>query len=149
MKKIYLDVCCLSRPFDDQKQDRIRLESEAVLLILSRCRRGEWFLLGSEVIEFEIDQMPDEERRRRVTLLANNARRRVLVEDAVVTRAEELEAMGFGAEDALHLACAEAAGTDVFLTTDDRLLKRAQRQAGHLRVAVRNPLEWLEAQAGS
>jgi hypothetical protein len=30
--RIYLDACCLNRPFDDQTQERIRLESEAVLL---------------------------------------------------------------------------------------------------------------------
>jgi len=35
---VYLDVCCLNRPFDDQSQDRIHLESEAVLLILERCQ---------------------------------------------------------------------------------------------------------------
>ena len=35
MPTVYLDVCCLNRPFDDQTQDRIRLESEAVLLILT------------------------------------------------------------------------------------------------------------------
>jgi hypothetical protein len=34
--RIYLDVCCLNRPFDDQCQERIRLESEAILLILER-----------------------------------------------------------------------------------------------------------------
>ena len=32
---IYLDMCCLKRPFDDQSQPRIRLESEAVLALLS------------------------------------------------------------------------------------------------------------------
>ncbi len=42
MVKVYLDVCCLNRPFDDQRQSRIRLESEAVLLILARCKSGEW-----------------------------------------------------------------------------------------------------------
>jgi hypothetical protein len=26
--KIYLDACCLNRPFDDQSRYRIRLESE-------------------------------------------------------------------------------------------------------------------------
>lgn len=31
--RIYLDVCCLQRPFDDQRQTRIRLEAEAVKLI--------------------------------------------------------------------------------------------------------------------
>jgi hypothetical protein len=27
LMKIYLDVCCLNRPFDDQMQDRVRLAS--------------------------------------------------------------------------------------------------------------------------
>ena len=29
--KIYLDVCCLCRPFDNHRDTRIRLETEAVL----------------------------------------------------------------------------------------------------------------------
>ena len=37
--KIYLDACCLNRPFDDQSQDRVRLEAEAILLILGRLER--------------------------------------------------------------------------------------------------------------
>ncbi|BAZ26615.1 hypothetical protein NIES4073_75230 [Kalymmatonema gypsitolerans NIES-4073] len=32
---IYLDVCCLNRPFNDQTQERIRLEAEAVFIILA------------------------------------------------------------------------------------------------------------------
>ncbi|MGQ0592841.1 MAG: PIN domain-containing protein, partial [Gammaproteobacteria bacterium] len=28
MRRIYLDACCLNRPFDDQQQDRVRLEAE-------------------------------------------------------------------------------------------------------------------------
>ena len=36
MPRVYFDACCLNRPFDDQTQDRIRLESEAVLLIMSQ-----------------------------------------------------------------------------------------------------------------
>jgi len=27
--RVYLDICCLKRPFDDQSQERVRLESEA------------------------------------------------------------------------------------------------------------------------
>lgn len=29
--KIYLDVCCLNRPFDDQAQQRVHLEAEALV----------------------------------------------------------------------------------------------------------------------
>jgi hypothetical protein len=37
---VYLDVYALSRPFDDQSFLRIRLETEAVNLILSRVHKG-------------------------------------------------------------------------------------------------------------
>ncbi len=56
--KVYLDVCCLNRPFDDQTQDRIRMESEAVLMILNRCL-SDWILVGSEVIDYELSRIPD------------------------------------------------------------------------------------------
>jgi len=32
--KLYLDTCCLQRPLDDQRQARIRLETEAILALL-------------------------------------------------------------------------------------------------------------------
>lgn len=35
--RIYLDVCCLNRPFDNQSQPRIALETQAILTILSQC----------------------------------------------------------------------------------------------------------------
>ncbi len=30
--RIYLDACCLNRPFDDQTQPRIALETQAIFL---------------------------------------------------------------------------------------------------------------------
>jgi hypothetical protein len=66
MPQVYLDVCCLNRPFDDQRQDRIRLEAEAVLLILEHCEAGEWQWISSVVVEEEINNTPDRERRHRV-----------------------------------------------------------------------------------
>ena len=70
---VYLDACCLNRPFDDQTQTRIRLESEAILLILSSVEAGRLRLIASEALHFEIAQTPDPERGKRVTLLANAA----------------------------------------------------------------------------
>jgi hypothetical protein len=58
MKKIYLDVCCFNRPFDNQTQERIRLEAEAILLILKRFELGEWQWISSETMDFEIAQTP-------------------------------------------------------------------------------------------
>ena len=67
--KIYLDVSCLNRPFDDQSQTRVRLEAEAVSIILEECELGEWQQVSSQMAKIEIDAMPDAERRARVRLL--------------------------------------------------------------------------------
>lgn len=45
--KIYLDMCCLSRPCDDQSQPRIRVETEAVLAILDKISNHEWIGIAS------------------------------------------------------------------------------------------------------
>jgi len=142
--RVYLDVCCLNRPFDDQSQDRIHLESEAVVLILKRIRSGNWEWISSEVVDFEVGQTPDMERRDRVAALIRYADERVTIETTVVTRASKLEAVGFGVYDALHLACAEHAKVDVFLTTDDNILRLANDNCGLLEVRVGNPLTWLK-----
>src|SRR5947207_1349551 len=62
----------------------------------------------------------------------------------VIARAEELEFAGYGAFDSLHLACAEASGADVLLTTDDAFVRRAARGDGSPRLPVRNPLSWVQ-----
>lgn len=67
--KIYLDVCCINRPFDDQKQTRIRLESEAILMILDRIRTSEYTWVTSDVFQAEIERIPDVEKRERVSLI--------------------------------------------------------------------------------
>ena len=61
-----MDVCCLNRPFDDQTQDRIHMESEAILTILGHCETGNWKLIGSEIIDLEILKIPDKYRKERV-----------------------------------------------------------------------------------
>ena len=143
MIRIYLDACCLNRPFDDQTQARIRLEAEAVLLILAQFKTGGWEWIGSEALDWEIGKIPDPERLRRVSLLIAHAHCSMPVGPSEVARAQEIEAWGIAAYDALHLACAESAGADVLLTTDDRLMRRSAARAAELRVRVANPLTWL------
>jgi len=141
--KLYLDTCALNRPFDDWTQDRIRLEAEAVLAILGHVASGTWHLVGSEMLDYEVDQSSDPDRRDRVADLVAMAETYVGIEPAHVQRAAELEALGFRPKDAFHVACAESAHVDVLLTTDDRFLRAASRNRLRLRVTVRNPLEWL------
>ena len=144
MTKIYLDTCCLNRSFDDQTQERIRLESEAVLAVLSRIEKGEWDWIGSEVLMDEIEQTPDTQKLSRARLLSGFIKQTVEIGEAEVERSKELQGEGFKEFDSLHLACAENAKADVFLSTDDRLLKLAKRISNRLRIQVENPLAWVE-----
>ena len=136
-----MDVCCLNRPFDDQTQDRIRIESEAVLAILNQCM-DDWILVGSEVIDYEISKIPDEERRRKVEILASISKEKVIVDDNIIKRALELEKIGLKPIDALHVACAEKSA-DVMLTTDDDIVKKVKANKNLIKVRVENPVRWL------
>jgi PIN domain len=140
--KIYLDVCCLNRPFDDQTQARIYLETQAILEILSRCQTGEWELVSSTALELEIAKTPDLNRREEVQLALAIAKCKILVTEEIARRAIALTNLRIKNFDALHIACAEG-NADVFLTTDNRLLSRALSYKSDLNIIVANPTNWL------
>jgi len=110
--KLYLDACCYNRPFDDQRQDRVHLEAEAVHAILRRVQAGTWELLGSDVLHLELAQLPDEIRRERVLELVPPFAECIVTSLKEEQRAVQLIECGIKAVDALHVACAEAAGAD-------------------------------------
>jgi predicted nucleic acid-binding protein len=140
---IYLDVCCLNRPFDDQSQNRVRLEAEAVLSILELAEAGKLALTSSDVIDDELSQMPDAERREKVSLLLGLTSKHISLTATIERRATDLEKWNFSPLDALHLASAEAARADFFLTTDDYLIRRARRHTEELEIKIENPAKWL------
>ncbi|MEW6419572.1 MAG: PIN domain-containing protein [Nitrospirota bacterium] len=143
LMRIYLDVCCLNRPFDDQVQDRVRLESEAVLSVLNHSKAKGWRLLNSEVIGIEISKMPENDKRQKVTILSTMLQSYISVDEDIESRAVELENLTFKPFDALHIACAEKGKADVLLTTDDAFLRKASQCKETLNVRVENPLRWL------
>lgn len=55
--KVYLDTCCLCRPYDDLSNIKNRLESESVLFLLDLIdsEKIEW--IKSEFLEFEIENI--------------------------------------------------------------------------------------------
>lgn len=90
--KIYLNVSCLNRPFDDQEQARIRLEAAAVGMILERVDEGRWIHVSSEIAQLEIAANPDPKRLARVQLLLPEAGHIVKLTPAMFARAGALEA---------------------------------------------------------
>ena len=57
--KLYLDSCCYNRPYDDQAQEKIHMEGEAVLTIINRCKQNNDEIIGSSALDLEIDQISD------------------------------------------------------------------------------------------
>ncbi|MBI5688116.1 MAG: PIN domain-containing protein [Verrucomicrobia bacterium] len=66
------------------------------------------------------------------------ATRRVSLDAAIKARALALQQTGFSPLDALHLACAEAAGAGQFLTCDDRVIRRYSG-----RMIVQSPVTFI------
>ena len=141
--KIYLDVCCLNRPFDNWQQDRVRFEGKAILSILERVRDGQWQMVSSEAIEAELARLSNPEKLAAILPLIDAATTIVALDDAVELRSQFLEKIGFSLYDSFHIACAEAAQVDVLLTTDDRLLRRTRRCQDRIQIIVDNPVTWL------
>jgi len=137
-------VCCLNRPFDDQTQTRIHLEAEAVLSIIQSVEDNEWQWISSDAVAYEINKAPNEERQERLWSLESRSTERLELTDSILQQAEQLQHLGFTTYDALHLTFAEFAHVDIFLTTDDKLLKRAQRYRNKIKIPVANPLSWLQ-----
>jgi len=135
---LYLDTCCLNRPFDNQTQPRVFLETEAVLAILGRITSGEWRLACSAVLLYEVSRIADQTRRQGIRNLLGYAEPAQPLTTGIELRAGQLCAAGFKQMDALHIASAEELKTDAFLSTDDRLVTRAQTV--HLSIPVSNPI---------
>ena len=69
-KRLYLDVCTLCRPFDDQSQMRIRLETNAYYLILQALQDARYVIVVSPVHFEEANAISDAEERREIVYSA-------------------------------------------------------------------------------
>lgn len=141
---VYLDMCCLKRPFDDQSQSRIRLETEAVLTLLAAEGAKIQFVRSSGLLlENSLNPLP--ERAERVEKwLRETTVWHPEDESLIQARIEELINLGFKNFDALHLAGAETLHANYLLSTDDRMIALAGRLQNSLRTQVRSILKFLE-----
>lgn len=139
MTRIYLDTSAYNRPFDDQTQPKIFLELQAVVIILQMVEAGIVELVTSSVLEYENSRNSDLLRQEAMTRYLQLAEIRQEVNEAIQQRAEQLGHNGVKAIDALHVACAETANSDYFITCDKRLINRCQA----LTMRVVNPADFV------
>ena len=120
--RLYLDNCCFNRPFDNQEQLKIKMETEAKLYIQGAILSGKYELVWSYILEFENNQNPYQERRNAIYDWKEYACVFCIENDSIIKFAETLFDKGIKVKDALHIACAVDANADFFITTDKKLI---------------------------
>ena len=141
MKKIYLDVCTLCRPFDNQSMMRIRLETDAYYLILKSIQDRTFEIIVSPVHFKEIEAIEDIYERIELTVLLNRYGKKPSFQfNEIKKRTEDLYSLNFGIADAAHVAFAETSA-DYFITCDDKLLKKVNKLEG-INMEVVNPVNF-------
>ena len=123
--KIYMDNCCFNRPFDDQSQLRIKLESEAKLKIQEEIRAGRLEMVWSYIIDYENSKNPFVERKKQIVVWKKYAIVDIQENTEIIEKANSLSRKGMRKMDSLHIACAIYSQCDYFLTTDDKVLKKS------------------------
>ena len=144
--KLYGDMNIYNRCFDDQNQLRIKLETAAIEGIFALAEAGKLTMVWSFMLDYENSLNPHQERKEGVKLLSQLCRDTIAPSSAILRRARSLiESSGVKPRDALHLACAENAECDYFITCDDALIgafKKSKRGHG-LKVVAINPVEFM------
>jgi predicted nucleic acid-binding protein len=138
--RIYMDCCCINRPYDDTNDLLVSLEGQAVLSIAFKCFYDLWILIGSEIIMYEISKTPDINKKGKMLNLYSIIKENVLLNNSIKERASFFINKKIKTMDALHLACAEYANADVLLTTDIDFMKKA---ASISSIKIKNPVNWL------
>ena len=143
---VYLDNCCYNRPYDDQTQIRISLETQAKLHIQKLITDKKLNLVYSYVSVYENSKNPNVARRLSITDFFDHAT--VFVDasksDKVIEIAAGIMKTGVKKMDALHIASAIIGNADYFLTTDMRLLKYSTDK-----IHIINPIDFTTLEVGS
>lgn len=123
--KVYLDNCSFNRPYDDQTQERIYLETISKLYIQKLIKEEKLDLVWSFILDYENSMNPYEMRRESIKKFSYRCTEYVdyTKKSEILNAARDIIITGIKEKDAMHVSCAIYTNCDYFITTDDRLLK--------------------------
>jgi len=125
--KLYLDMCVYNRPFDDQSQSRIMIETQIFILLLAMISEGRVDLINSFALEYENSKNPNIENMLKISDCLGYSTDYITCDEGILDRSLKFEKYGLMGMDAMHMACAEKAKADFFVTCDDDLIKKLER----------------------
>ena len=122
--KVYLDNCCFNRPYDNQNNLLVFLETEAKLFIQELIHSKKLTLVWSFVLDYENEANPFDERKFSISAWKNLSTVDCNLCNEIANIAGYLLNIGLRQKDASHIACAIYAGADYFITTDKKILNK-------------------------
>ena len=140
--KIYMDNCCLARPFDNQSDIEIYMETQAKMIIQSLVKFNSIELVYSSMTILELKECPlDDVRNSIFDFIEKNTKHYLDMDKnkAVTALTIDINKTGVRLKDASHAACAIVSECDYLITTDKRLLKYQDS-----RIKMINPIDFVK-----
>ena len=122
--KVYLDCCAYNRPFDNQQSIIIHIETEAKLVIQQMIKDNKLTLIWSDVLDYENNDNPFEERRIKIGEWKTLAFVNVELNEKIIEKARAYMKIGLKQKDAVHIACAVFGNSEYFITVDKKVLNK-------------------------
>jgi hypothetical protein len=141
--RVYLDLCCLKRPFDSQVHPLVHLETEAVVALLGVPEERLTFIRSAaHALENAFNSVAS--RREAVSDWLDLVPLHIVPINELLLRTVTLTSLGFSKFDSLHIGTAELSRADVFVTVDYPLLVRAEKHFSSLAIRVTDPIRLAE-----
>ncbi len=150
---VYLDLNVYSRPFDDQTQEKIYKETEAIAVIWDYVKIGVIQLVSSDILIFEVNNILSESKSSKVIAYIKLRSKHVEQSEQIKKMAEAIhDNCKIKPRDALHLGSAVESEVDYFLTCDTRVskkstnrcVKRIAKKFCKPYVSVMNPTQFVK-----
>ena len=139
--KVYLDNCTYNRPFDDQTQIMISLETDSKRYIQRLIVEERIDLVYSFINRFENSKSKWALNKNIINDFFKNAVLYIDYTSAVNVgkRAAEIMKTNVKTRDAYHISCAIEGGCGYFITTDKPLLRHKSKE-----IIICNPIQFLD-----
>ena len=141
--KLYLDHCAYNRPFDDQRNISIRLETSAKLHIQDKIRNGKYDLVWSYMSDLENSKNPNIENKKAIQNWVKIAILKCKSSSNILKLGKIIEKYGINVKDSLHIASAIESKCEYFITTDTGLLKKQINE-----IQIINPIDFVRILEG-
>ena len=140
---IYLDHCAYNRPFDDQGNIKIQLETSAKLFIQDQIKQGKYDLVWSYMSDFENGNNPNIENKKSIQTWEAIAKFKCRSSEKILSLGNRIMEKGISGNDALHIACAVDSQCKYFITTDDGLMNKKVDA-----IQIINPIDFIRKMEG-